>query len=170
MPRPPAEPRVGRRAGPTASFAADPGAWLEHVDELLARDPRLVLTLPPETWVDPSGHAWRVVATAEGPEVRPGLESPFIRQGVLPQITALLVTADGVRVELSMRGWREIVAMPIGSVPVRHLGLAMLAGVELPHEGLDRIGPQTWEAAVERWRATRDRRVAIEIRDGRSAT
>jgi hypothetical protein len=142
----------------------DPAAWFERIDQLLDVEPERVLSARPATWIDPSGHRWRVVATADGPEVRPGMQSPFLRTGGLPRITAVLITPHHLVVELSMRDWRAMADLPIGTVRVRPLGLAMLTGIELPHEGLDRVGSEVWQAAEERWeRLAREGRVAIEV-------
>jgi hypothetical protein len=146
------------------SFAVDPAAWFQRIDELLEVEPERVLAARPATWIDPSGHRWRVVSTSDGPEVRPGMQSPFLRSGGLPRISAVLVTPHHLVAELSMRDWREMVDVPIGVVPVRALGLAMLTGLELPHEGLERIGREVWQAAEARWaEVSLGSRVPIEV-------
>jgi hypothetical protein len=134
-------------------FADDPIAWFARLDELLTRDPAAVRLAQPETWTDDDGHHWRVVATDDGPEVRPGLESPFLVHGRLPRITSLLISPPAIKAELSMRDWRQVTAIPVGTCSVRDLGLAMLTGVELPHDSLERVGAETWELAASRWSA-----------------
>lgn len=134
------------------SFAADPLGWLEWLDAALERDAQLVTTAAPDdSWVDPDGHRWRVVMTPEGPELRPGLENPFLVHGQLPRLTALQVTPSVLRLELSLEGWREVRELPVGAQRVRDLGLAMLTRTELPHAGLDRVGSETWQLAETRW-------------------
>jgi hypothetical protein len=92
------------------------------------------------------------------------MQSPFLRNGGLPRITAVLITPHHLVVELSMRDWREMADLPIGTVRVRSLGLAMLMGIELPHEGLDRVGSGVWQAAEKRWeQLAAAGRVAIEV-------
>lgn len=152
------------------SFAADPVAWFEAVDGLLASNPDAVRAARPETWTDPAGHAWRVVVTADGPEVRPGLENPFLVQGPLPRITAMLVTPPSLAVELSMLHWRQVTLVPAAHCSVRNLGLAMLTGVELPHEGLERIGADTWDQASVRWEHLRSAQVGEGLSVGRHRT
>ena len=169
-PRRPSATATSRSAPttPFPSFSADPESWFRHVDELLAHAPRAVLDAAPETWTDVSGHDWRVVTTPDGPEVRPGLQGPFLRQGGLPRISALLVMPERVTVELSMHSWRAVATLDAGTVRVQHLGLAMLTGLELPHEGLDRLDSSVWNEAETRWRKLRSRqRVAIEVEDAR---
>jgi hypothetical protein len=142
----------GRPAGPRIpSFAADPVAWFDAVDALLPRDPEIVRVITPETWTDPDGHHWRVVRTHDGAEVRPGLQSPFIVRSELPRISAILVTPERLATELTMRDWREVVTLRIGQISLVDLGLAMLTGMELPHEGLERLGPDVWSDAAARW-------------------
>jgi hypothetical protein len=139
------------------------------MDRMLATDPDSVIAVEPENWIDGAGHVWRVLATADGPEVRPGLQSPFLRQGALPRITAVLVTPARVLVELSMREWREVAILPAGDIAVRDLGLAMLTGIELPHEGIDRVGREVWDAADRRWTQSRAAgRVAVPVHGSRS--
>jgi hypothetical protein len=151
------------------SFAVDPAAWFEYVDGLLETDPRAVLSAPPENWTDPAGHVWQVLATADGPEARPALQSPFLRQGGLPRISALLVTPEQLVVELAMHDWHQVVNLPIGTIAVRDLGLAMLTRLELPHEGLERVAREVWDAASRRWvRSRSSSQVAIAV-EGRSA-
>lgn len=153
--RPPRTIPIG--PGPADSglprFAHDPIAWFERVDELLAHDPAAVRLARPDAWTDDDGHHWRVVATADGPEIRPGLESPFLVHGRLPRITSLLISPPAIKAELSMRDWRQVAAIPVGTCSVRDLGLAMLTGVELPHDSLERVGVETWELAANRWAA-----------------
>ena len=163
----PTRTKVARRAE-FPSFAVDPAAWFEHVDGVLETDPRAVFRAEPENWTDPAGHVWQILATADGPEARPGLQSPFLRQGGLPRISALLVTPEQLVVELAMHDWHQVVNLPIGTVAVRDLGLAMLTRLELPHEGLERVAGEVWEAASRRWARNRSSsRVAMAV-EGRS--
>ena len=146
------------------SFAADPVAWLEYVDALLDRDPVLVRSATPDAWTDPAGHRWRVVLTTDGPEVRPDLQHPFIRSGGMPRLTSIGISPTHITVEMSQRDWRDVAVVPVGAVRVRNLGLALLTGVELPHEGLDRLGDDIWERAQQRWASLHSRvMVAIEV-------
>jgi hypothetical protein len=142
---------VGPGAAPT--FASDPEAWFGWIDALLSAAPERVREIGPvEPWADREGHRWRIVATHDGPEIRPGLENPFLVTGELPIITALLVTPTHLGAEVTMRRWRQVMWVPVGSVRVYHLGVAMLARYELPHEAIDRIPPDAWRDAVRRWR------------------
>lgn len=162
---PPSSGSSGER-GPRSfpSFAVDPAAWFDHVDQLLATDPSAVRDAEPANWVDPAGHSWRVLAATDGPEVRPGLQSPFLPRGTLPRITAVQVTPDALLVELAMRDWHEVATVDSRDVSVREVGLAMLTGVELPHEGLERVGREVWEAAERRWARGRSAgQVAITV-------
>ncbi len=153
----PSDPHRSIPVGPGESadaphFSADPLAWLEWVDAVLEQAPERVTTLVAcDSWSDPDGHTWRVVITPEGPEMRPGLENPFLVDGQLPRLTALQITPHVLRLELSLEGWREVREVPIGAQRVRDLGLAMLTRTELPHAGLDRVGPDTWQLAASRW-------------------
>lgn len=142
---------VGPGAQP--SFAHDPEAWFGWIDTLLDAAPERVREIGPvEPWADREGHHWRVVATHDGPEIRPGLENPFLVTGDLPIITAVLVTPTHVAAEVTMEHWRQVMWVPVGRVRVYHLGVAMLARYELPHEAIDRIAPGIWRDAVRRWR------------------
>jgi hypothetical protein len=141
----------GRAEPGLPRFADDPIAWFESVDELLAHDPASVRLARPDVWTDDDGHHWRVVATADGPEIRPGLESPFLVHGRMPRITSLLISPPVIKAELSMRDWRQVAVIPVGTCSVRDLGLAILTGVELPHDSLERVGADTWELAASRW-------------------
>lgn len=151
--RPPSSIPIGPGRGDPRlpRFADDPIAWFESVDELLAHDPASVRLARPDVWTDDDGHQWRVVATADGPEIRPGLESPFLVHGRMPRITSLLISPPVIKAELSMRDWRQVAVIPVGTCSVRDLGLAMLTGVELPHDSLERVGADTWELAATRW-------------------
>lgn len=142
---------VGPGAPP--SFARDPEAWFGWIETLLSAAPERIREIGPvEPWADREGHHWRVVATHDGPEIRPGLENPFLVTGELPIITALLVTPTHIGAEVSMRRWRQVMWVPVGSVRLYHLGVAMLARYELPHEAIDRIASGVWRDAVRRWR------------------
>jgi hypothetical protein len=134
-------------------FAADPRAWCAWLDAIIAQDPLRIREVRPEaSWIDRAGHHWRVVATPEGPEIRPGLENPFLVHGPLPRITAILVTDRAVSVELTLRDFREVHDVPLGAVRLEDLGTAMLTGTELPHHAVERVGEETWSLAASRWR------------------
>jgi hypothetical protein len=141
--------------GPTRDepdFSEDPRAWCAWMDELIASDPARVRDVrPAASWVDDAGHHWRVVGTPEGPEIRPGLENPFLVHGPLPRITAILVTDQSLSVELTLRDFREVHDVPLGVVRLEDLGTAMLTGTELPHHAVERVGDETWSLAARRW-------------------
>jgi hypothetical protein len=135
-------------------FEQDPFAWLSWVDRLLTDSPdRLRNVRPSNIWVDDAGHGWRVVATPDGPEVRPCLENPFLVHGPLPRITAICVTERTLAIELTSREFREVDEVALGRVRVRDLGVAMLTRTELPHHGIERVDEDTWALARSRWRA-----------------
>ncbi len=151
----------GRRgAGDEPPFDSDPLAWFQWVDRLLERQPTRITEVGPSgPWDDGAGHRWRVVSTPDGPEVRPGLQNPFLVNGSLPRITAVLLTPEAFRLELALEGWREVRDVRVGDVRAQDIGLAMLTRTELPHLGLERIGPETWALAAARWH---DARVGID--------
>lgn len=125
------------------SFAADPHAWLDRVcTELGSERWELVLpTIAPATWRNGSGHSWRVVRTAEGIEIRPELESPFIRNGESPKVTALALDRTSVAVELTCRTGRWVDRFALGAFDVSALGHAMLDERPLPHDNLAMLFP-----------------------------
>ncbi len=138
-----------------AAFASDPEGWFAWLDRAIADTAAPPAGIRPAVWVDPRGHRWRVVVTHEGPEVRPALENPFLVCGELPIITALMVGRDAVHLELTSRGGRNVMRCPLGRVSIVDLGLAMLTATELSHEGVERLGEETWSAARRRWRLLR---------------
>jgi hypothetical protein len=133
-------------------FGQDPVAWFEAVDRLLETRPHRIRFVRPAAWTDRDGHHWRVVLTEEGPEVRPGLQNPFMIQTDQPRISAIRIGPRRVDLELSMSRWREVVSLPVGRWSVRDLGIAMLLSFELPHDGVDRMEPDVWDRARQRWR------------------
>lgn len=138
--------------GLVPAFEADPVAWFTWLERAIAsRGAEAVRHIRPATFVDLQGHGWRIVTTEVGPEVRPGLENPFIVYGRLPLVTAMLVTHEELRVELTSYDCRRVQVEPIGTVRLVDLGLAMLTRTELPHDRLARIGRDTWTLARRHW-------------------
>lgn len=127
----------------TTSFAVDPHAWLEWLrTELASGRWGLVLpTIAPAVWRNPSGHSWRIVRTHDGIEIRPELESPFIRNGESPRVTALAIGASTVAVELTCRTGRWVDRFPLDAFDVAALGMTMLDERSLPHDNLKALFP-----------------------------
>jgi hypothetical protein len=141
---------------PCPPFATDPIGWFTWVDDALAAGRSLEPAAQPSAWTDAEGCEWRVLASTDGPEVRPSFGSAFMIERGMPMISALLVSPTRMLVELTWRDGREVVEAAHGAVACRDLGLAMLTGTELPHEAITRLGPDTWERAGERWRERSD--------------
>lgn len=130
-------------------------AWFAWADRIMTDAPAtLTEATRPALWVDGRGHGWRIVVTTEGPELRPNLENPFLQISDLPIITAILVTPTALRVELTTRGGRRVATLPVGSVSLADIGCAMLAAMELPHDGIDRLDVREWRRARDRWAGT----------------
>ena len=124
-------------------FASDPHAWLDWLrSELRSERWELVsTTIQPAAWRNRDGHSWRVVRTSGGVEIRPELESPFIRYGEGPKVSALAINGTGVAVELTCRSGRWVDRFPLHAFDVAALGRAMLDEKELPHDNLPKLFP-----------------------------
>ena len=124
-------------------FTSDPHAWLDWLrSELKAgRWEVATATITPAAWRNEAGHSWRIVRTADGIEIRPELESPFIRYGESPKVTALALNSSGVAVELTCRSGRWVDRFPPDAFDVAALGRAMLDEKELPHDNLGKLFP-----------------------------
>ena len=125
------------------SFEADPRGWFDWLRGELVNG-RLAIVLPtvaPATWRNDDAHGWRVVRTAVGIEVRPELESPFIRYGESPKVTALGISPTALTVELTCRTGRWVDRFPIDAFDIASLGQAMLAERALPHDNLGKLFP-----------------------------
>ena len=152
----------GARIGAASAcppFDADPIGWLGWLDDALEAGSSLEPAMRPAAWQDGRGCEWRVLASPDGPEVRPGFGGAFMLTRGMPLISALLVTPNRIRVELTWRDGREVVEAGPDEIACRDLGVAMLTGIELPHEAVTRLEPDTWRRAHERWQellATRD--------------
>jgi hypothetical protein len=125
------------------AFAQDPYAWFEHVRaELLEqRNSEILGAIEPESWTSENGHAWRVVRTDRGVEIRPDLTRPFLRLNDSPKVTAIAIHADAVEVELSAKSARWVDRFEVDAFDVAALGRAMLDEHELPHDNLGRLFP-----------------------------
>ncbi len=124
-------------------FASDPHAWLDWLRSELesGRWEGAAATIAPATWRNDDGHSWRIVRTPDGVEIRPELESPFIRYGESPKVTALAINSGGVAVELTCRSGRWVDRFPPDAFDVAALGRAMLDEQELPHDNLGKLFP-----------------------------
>jgi hypothetical protein len=124
-------------------FASDPHAWLDWLRSELSsgRWEVAAATIVPAAWRNEAGHSWRIVRTTDGVEIRPELESPFIRYGESPKVTALALNATGVAVELTCRSGRWVDRFPPDAFDVAALGRAMLDEKELPHDNLGKLFP-----------------------------
>ncbi|HEX2884032.1 MAG TPA: hypothetical protein VHQ42_05605 [Candidatus Limnocylindria bacterium] len=127
---------------PIPSFGVDPFGWFERIGREITRSTWLerCRRLEPAAWSGPDGHAWRVVRTARGVEVRPELTSPFLRFGDQPIVTALGLGAE-VELELTTSGGRWVDRFPRDTFDVGALGRAMLEERRLPHDNLPRLFP-----------------------------
>ncbi len=124
-------------------FASDPHAWLDWLRSELesGRWEVAAATIAPATWRNDDGHSWRIVRTRDGVEIRPELESPFIRYGESPKVTALAINSGSVAVELTCRSGRWVDRFPPDAFDVAALGRAMLDEQELPHDNLGKLFP-----------------------------
>lgn len=148
----PMGPGSRRARGLIPAFEVDPVAWFAWLERAVAAHGAEALrSIRPATFVDQHGHGWRIVMTEVGPEIRPGLENPFLTYSTLSIVTAILVTPDELRVELTTRECRRVHVEPIGAVRLVDVGVAMLTRTELPHDALNRIGRDTWAAGRRRW-------------------
>jgi len=132
-------------------FSSDPAGWLAWVDDALASGAPLDEAVRPGSWRDSRGCEWRVLASHDGPEIRPAFGSACMLARGMPVISALRITPDRILVELTWRDGQEVVQAMPRQIACRDLGLAMLTGIELPHEAVTRLGPDTWQRARDRW-------------------
>lgn len=125
------------------TFETDAHAWFHWLrDHVSGGRWELVLpTIGPATWRNGSGHTWRIIRTADGIEIRPGLESPFIRFGESPKVTALAVNSATVAVEITCRTGRWVDRFPLEAFDIAALGHAMLDEKSLPHDNLAILFP-----------------------------
>ncbi len=103
-----------------------------------------------------------MVATDEGPEIRPTLDHQPAPRTDLPIVTCLLVTPDVLQVELCSRRMRMVEALPRRRLSLVDIGKAMFTFSELPHEGLTRMDEQAFRLARSRWDAAQGRRQAAK--------
>ncbi len=124
-------------------FATDPHAWLDWLRSELnsGRWEVAAATIAPTAWRNEAGHSWRIVRTPDGVEIRPELESPFIRFGESPKVTALAINSGGVAVELTCRSGRWVDRFAPDAFDIAALGRAMLDEKELPHDNLGKLFP-----------------------------
>lgn len=124
-------------------FSADAHAWFDWLRAELAsgRWEFVLPTISPAVWRNPSGHSWRIVRTVDGIEIRPELESPFIRSGESPKVTALAIGPSTMAVELTCRTGRWVDRFPLHAFDVAGLGKTMLDEHALPHDNLAMLFP-----------------------------
>lgn len=125
------------------TFEADAHAWFDWLRNQVSSG-RWALVLPtvgPATWRNGSGHCWRIMRTSDGIEIRPGLESPFIRFGESPKVTALGINHATVVVELTCRTGRWVDRFSLEAFDIAALGHAMLNEKSLPHDNLAMLFP-----------------------------
>lgn len=127
----------------TTGFSTDAHAWFDWLrSELVSGRWELALpTISPALWRNEAGHSWRIVRTVDGIEIRPELESPFIRSGESPKVTALAIGLATVAVELTCRSGRWVDRFPLHAFDVAGLGKAMLDERGLPHDNLQMLFP-----------------------------
>ena len=153
-PTPHADPRARRPSTGRPSFARDPIAWLAWLDAADLHDPAtLRVANAPTLWTDAHGCGWRVVATTDGPEIRPSLDHEPIPKTDLPIITAVLVTPYSLTLELRSRQLRMVESVRRGRDALADIGKAMFTGSELPHAGVRRMGADAYRLARRRWDA-----------------
>lgn len=140
-----------RAGGTCPGFETDPLAWFRWLQSAIATGSPIDGALRAATWSDSRGRAWRVVVTPDGPEVRPGFDTPSLVERDLPIVSAILIAPPVLHVELTWRAGQEVRRLGTDEASVLDLGLAMLTATELPHESIARLGPETWRRARERW-------------------
>ncbi len=99
-----------------------------------------------------------MVATDDGPEIRPTLDHQPTPRTDLPIVTCLLVTPDLLQVEICSRRMRMVEALPRRRLPLVDIGKAMFTSSELPHDGLARMDEEAFRLARSRWEAAEARR------------
>lgn len=103
-----------------------------------------------------------MVATDDGPEIRPTLDHQPTPRTDLPIVTCLLVTPDVLQVEICSRQMRMVEALPRRRLSLVDIGKAMFTSSELPHEGLARMDEEAFRLARSRWDAAEGRRRAAK--------
>ena len=123
-------------------FARDPDAWFTWLRRAVRRPywAATVQSIEPQAWTDARGHAWRIIRTAHGVEIRPELTNPFLQVTESLRVTALAV-GGFVEVELTCRSGRWVDRFDPDTFDVGSLGQAMIAERELPHDNLPRLFP-----------------------------
>jgi hypothetical protein len=156
------QPSRQRRPSPPR-FAKDPLGWLAWLDSIDPGDEdQLRRASRPAVWRDDLGRGWRVVATDDGPEIRPTLDHQPTPRTDLPIVTCLLVTPDVLQVEICSRQVRMVEALPRRRLSLVDIGKAMFTSSELPHEGLTRMDEEAFRLARSRWDAAEGRRQAAK--------
>jgi hypothetical protein len=156
------QPSRQRRQQPPR-FAEDPLGWLAWLDSIdLGDRDQLRRASRPAVWRDDLGRGWRVVATDDGPEIRPTLDHQPTPRTDLPIVTCLLVTPDVLQVEICSRRMRMVEALPRRRLPLVDIGKAMFTSSELPHDGLARMDVEAFRLARSRWEAAEARRQATK--------
>lgn len=125
------------------AFARDPYRWFEGIRAALfeERSREIVDGVQPDTWANGDGHAWRIVRTTRGVEVRPDLSTPFMRHGRGLRVTAIGIGEEEIEVELAMEGGHWVDRFPCTSLDLAEVGRAMLEQRELPHDNLTLLFP-----------------------------
>lgn len=125
------------------AFSADAHAWVDWLGAMLAAGAahRVIEVSEPDEWRDPKGHTWRLVRTAHGIELRPGLQPPFLHFGGSSKVTALAIERTEVAVELTAEDTRWVDRFAHDAFDVAALAHAMLDERGLPHDNLPRLFP-----------------------------
>lgn len=130
-------------------FTEDPHAWFRRVRSQLVeqRWDEILQEVEPATWRGERGHAWRIIRSTAGIEVRPDLVGPFIHLTDAPRVTAIAIgeAGDDIQVELTTRDSRWIDRFSPDAFDIASLGDAMLEERELPHDNLPRLFPPATE-------------------------
>lgn len=152
-------------------FSSDPHAWFARIGHEV-RHPgwlEMVERLQPAQWVRADGHAWRLMRTTRGVEVRPELMNPFLRYNDQPAITALGF-GEEIEVELTTRDGRWVGRFQRGAVDLAGLGQAMLDERKLPHDNLSALFPAKRPPVTPLGTGEPERTVAFPVANGTSVT
>lgn len=128
--------------GSPADFGRDPYAWFSSIGIAVLQPDwaKLLGQIEPSTWRGREEHAWRVVRTTRGIEVRPELTSPFLRYGDQPMVSALGI-GEEIVVELTTRLNRWVDRFARDAFDLAGLGHAMLDERKLSHDNLSLLFP-----------------------------
>jgi hypothetical protein len=131
--------------GTLPDFSRDPHGWFSRVRSELVeqRWHEILQDIEPAQWSGEGGHAWRIMRSPHGIEIRPDLVGPFIHLTDAPKVTAIAIgeRGDAIEVELTTRDGRWVDRFPADAFDIASLGDAMLEERELPHDNLPRLFP-----------------------------